>query len=624
MKTGWLLLLTWGIPLFCIGQVDTVVLSLVEITAPPLRDYSAGSTTLQWDTEGQSSASTSVADLLHSEGNIFIKRYGGQNLATSSIRGGSAGHTHVLWNGLPLQNPMLGLLDLSLLPVEGVESVRLQKGGQSALWGSGAIGGVVGLDHKVDFKRRFSASLQTLVGSFGALRQSVHFGGGTHRWQSTTKVLHHQSVNDFPYTVGPTVPKRRLSNAKASQQNVLQDLYFQPNTKNRLAFHFWQQYSKRHIPPTTTQTKSEARQTDRATRLMTHWKHTGRRWTFHVKAGLFHEHLNYIDEAISLEAPSQFTTAMADASIAWYWQQKHRFFFGVTQTYTRARSNGYGQPPTETKTAVLGGYLYQSSNWLAQALLRQEWADGVALPLVPILGLEYRLWPGLLTKASVSRNYRLPTLNDRYWAPGGNILLEPESGWSEEATLEAKYQRKVLELKGSLTGFNRTIRNWILWSRAAGQTFWSANNIARVWSRGVEIRLSADLHKNDITINLQTGYDYIRSTNQVALDHPRIEKGTQLIYTPRHQTFAKFSASWRQYSLSYSHQYTGDSEGINESLPAYDTGQLQLLYDMRWPKYKVAVFFNVNNLWDVDYYVVERRPMPGIHLMGGVRVGFFE
>ncbi|MEL6718809.1 MAG: Plug domain-containing protein, partial [Bacteroidota bacterium] len=131
-----------------LGQERTLELDSVVVAASKLRSENIGGQSQKWSTQELNlSAVSNVADLLQQESNTFIKSYGLGSLATSSIRGGSAGHTLVLWNGLPLQSPMLGLLDLSLLPLNAVEEVSLQKGGNTALWGSGAIGGTVGLNN---------------------------------------------------------------------------------------------------------------------------------------------------------------------------------------------------------------------------------------------------------------------------------------------------------------------------------------------------------------------------------------------------------------------------------------------------------------------------------------------
>ena len=108
---------------------------------------------------------------------------------------------------------------------------------------------------------------------------------------------------------------------------------------------------------------------------------------------------------------------------------------------------------------------------------------------MPSLGIEGRLAAPLLLKAKISRNYRLPTLNDRFWEPGGNENLLAEQGWSEELGLHTYGGENKHTWSYSITGFNRLIDNWILWSIAEGTSFWAANNITRVWSRGVEQRI---------------------------------------------------------------------------------------------------------------------------------------
>ena len=140
-----------------------------------------------------------LGELLNTESGTFIKTYGSGSLATSSIRGGSAGHTLVLWNGFSLQSPVLGLLDLSLLPLSSAEEISLQKGGNSALWGSGAIGGVIALNNKSDFNNKIFTNIKSTFGSFGNFNQEVKFGFGNSRVQSVTKLIHQQGENDFKY-----------------------------------------------------------------------------------------------------------------------------------------------------------------------------------------------------------------------------------------------------------------------------------------------------------------------------------------------------------------------------------------------------------------------------------------
>ncbi len=619
-------LLWWNLPVSS-GQslADTVLfIPEVEVVAAKIRQQTTGSTTQSWTSEQlEKLPANNLAELLDSETGTYIKSYGQGSLATSSVRGGSAGHTLVLWNGLPVQSPMLGLLDLALLPVQAVESIDFTRGGNAALWGSGAIGGVLNLDNQADFSQKFNIKTSTQFGSFGQVQQQFKVGLGNKKIQSTTRLSHQQADNDFYYFLADGLPERQQTNARLSQQYLLQDIYWKIDDRHQLAVHFWRQQTDRQIPPTNVQTRSKARQDDLATRLILDFRRTISTGLWQLKTAFFEEHLNYFDDQNLLESRSLFRTYLGEITGQWSWRKRHRFLVGNTHTLTRAWSAGYRENvPEEYKTAFFVSWKYHWKKLNTQVSLRQEIVDGNMVPLVPAFGFDYSILPQFILKGKVSRNYRLPTLNDRFWKPGGNPDLMPESGWSQELTLTQKIKKKNLEAEVSLTAYNRNIDNWILWSIKEGESFWSANNITKVWSRGLEPRLSVAYFFKNIKLQLRGGYDHIRSTNEVVVQNPKMEAGEQLIYTPMHQAFGVFSFEWKTLHVAYRHNYTGATDGINDPLEAFTTGNVRLQYSGAIEKFKATLFFNINNIWDADYLVVERRPMPGIHFQTGIHLFF--
>ena len=58
----------------------------------------------------------SMADVLSYNSSVFVKSYGRATLSTVSFRGTSPSHTQVTWNGMRLNNPMLGMTDFSMIP----------------------------------------------------------------------------------------------------------------------------------------------------------------------------------------------------------------------------------------------------------------------------------------------------------------------------------------------------------------------------------------------------------------------------------------------------------------------------------------------------------------------------
>ena len=118
------------------------------------------------------------------------------------------------------------------------------------------------------------------------------------------------------------------------------------------------------------------------------------------------------------------------------------------------------------------------------------------------------------------------------------------------------------------------------------------------------------------------GYDYIRSTNQIALENPRIAAGEQLIYVPIHQGFVKTKVVYRDLQVVYRHTFTGASQGISDALPSYHIGYLRIQYQQAIKDWNALIFLQTNNIWNANYRVIERRAMPGRYFQLGINLKF--
>jgi iron complex outermembrane receptor protein len=609
---GFLFSLFIGFTISISAQVDTTLqIEAVEISTTKIRKTVIGSQTQTYSTQQlQTFSARNIAELLQQESGVFIKTYGSGSLATSSMRGGNAGHTLVLWNDLPIQSPMLGLLDLSLLPTNLMDEISVQQGGGTAMWGSGAVGGVIALNNQVNFKNKIDGNTQTTFGSFGLFQQNLNVKIGNKKFQSHTKLSHQQADNDFTYFLAPDF-SRVNENAQFQQQNFLQDFYFKFNKTQTFAAHFWLQQSKRQIPPTTVQVRSQAYQNDAATRLILDWKSVQNRYLLNSKVGFFKEKLDYFDDQIGLESPSGFTTLLGEFDAEFHINNNQKISLGTTHQLMTAEANNYLENPKEYRAALFANYLFKIKSWQGKITIRQEMVDGVFVPITPMFGIEKTIGKYFLAKAKVSRNYRLPTLNDRFWSPGGNIDLLAENGWSQEATLAFKTEQKQWKLDISSTGFNRNMNNWIMWIPLDNQAFWSANNITKVWSRGIENQLNFQQQIKGFRCQFSIGYNWIRSTNEIAIERPKIAANQQLFYTPEHQTFGNLKLNYQQFIARYSHQFTGGTMGLGENLSAYHIGNIQIGYQLKTDIFKGNILLNIQNIWNTEYFIVERRPMVG-------------
>ena len=132
------------------GQAPKRLVQLQEVSVTgkrPLTDVGTTKTDLDTLTLRETVVN-SMADVLSQNTPIFIKSYGRGSLATASFRGTSPSHTQVLWNGLKLNSPTLGMVDFSMIPSFFIDRGSLYHGASSVGVSGGGLGGAVALDTK--------------------------------------------------------------------------------------------------------------------------------------------------------------------------------------------------------------------------------------------------------------------------------------------------------------------------------------------------------------------------------------------------------------------------------------------------------------------------------------------
>ena len=147
---------------------EAIVVSASQVETTSTRASSSVSVVTAHDIDMQQARS--LADVLGSVPGISAAPSGTTGALTALFpRGGESDYTLVLIDGVP-QNAFGGAFDAAHLTLTNVEQVEIVRGPQSALYGSGAIGGLV--------------HLVTRAG--GAPRASVSMEGGEYGTAATT------------------------------------------------------------------------------------------------------------------------------------------------------------------------------------------------------------------------------------------------------------------------------------------------------------------------------------------------------------------------------------------------------------------------------------------------------
>lgn len=177
-----LVLLT--IPFCVFSQDSTVVSSLEEVVYTankyPKKQSETGKViTVVGRDQLERSGGKTLAEILNNvSGTTIVGSNGnlGTNM-TANIRGGTAGNVLILINGIPVNDPSVNdnYFDLNFISADQVERVEVLKGGQSTLYGSDAVTGVINIITRKAGPAGKHFDISAAAGSYGTYKANVGF-----------------------------------------------------------------------------------------------------------------------------------------------------------------------------------------------------------------------------------------------------------------------------------------------------------------------------------------------------------------------------------------------------------------------------------------------------------------
>ena len=124
--------------------LDEIVVTATRLPTPSL-DTPAFVTVITGK-QIRDSAATTLGELLSSRANVHVSSDGPSGtLTTVSVRGSTSTQVLVMVNGVPLASSRDGIVDLSQIPLSMVKRIEVVRGGESSVYGSNAIGGVINI-----------------------------------------------------------------------------------------------------------------------------------------------------------------------------------------------------------------------------------------------------------------------------------------------------------------------------------------------------------------------------------------------------------------------------------------------------------------------------------------------
>ncbi len=594
------------------------VLPQINISALRLNQANETSIVQVLDTSFTKFSTPSVADQLTREGGLFIKSYGPGSLSTLSLRGSNASQTAVLWNGINICSPMLGLFDLTLIPTFLIDQATIQYGGSGASLGSGAIGGALHLDSKTKKEKGLEIDVLASGGSFGFYEGGLGVSNYNGKVYTNTRLFSQGALNNFKFKnykeeiiVQP--------NAKFNQIGFAQDLTI-GKENNLVSIHAWYLKNEREIPPHMLTTSSKQKQEDEALRLTGEWKLNLGFWNMNFHTGWNKENLNYRDPSSKIEDLSTSYSFQNEAEVSYQKIKNLTLSAQIYWLHNEAVESFYGSRQKVEQTGLTFSANYHINKFSIHADVKQGLHNGNNLPILPSISTTWNLYKSLLLKSSVTVLYRVPTLNDLFWKPGGNINLKPERGITESLFIGWSKSRNENLVSLEAGVFNTRTKDEIVWIPGSNGIY-QAENINEIWSRGFEGSIKGNYHVNKLAINGFITSHYTLSTITKTALILKEATGNQLSYTPIILMKANIGFRYSAWSLNYFHEVTDErftSLENDQKLKAYQIGEFNLAYESTIHKSIIHIFLSIKNCWDINYQVIAYRAMPGRSFQTGI------
>jgi iron complex outermembrane receptor protein len=659
-----------GLMLLCSGstvaQTLSKVLHIPEVTIygkRPMKEIGVQKTRLD-STVLKESIALSMADVLTFNSSIFVKSYGRATLSTVSFRGTSPSHTQVSWNGIRINNPMLGMTDFSMIPSYFIDDATLLHGTSSVNETGGGLGGSVRLSTQPANAEGFGMQYIQGIGSFKTSDEFLRLTYGDDHWQSSTRLVYSSSPNEFSYRnhdkkeniydedmtiIGQYYPKEKNRSGSFKDMHFLQEVYYNTRKGDRFGLNAWYIQSNRELPMLTTDYGNESdfenRQREETFRGVLSWDHLRENWKVSAKGGYVHTQMKYDykrDAGNGVMTPMTRSRSKVDT---FYGQSEAEYYIGkewlftanasVHQHFVESRDKniirqdgnqaivGYSKGRVELSGAASAKWQPNERIGIS-VVLREEMYGKSWTPLIPAFFIDGIVSErgNIMLKASTSRNFRFPTLNDLYFLPGGNPNLKRESGWTYDIGMSfAVGKEDVYSLTGSVNWFDSHVKDWILWLPTT-KGFFSPRNVKNVHAYGIECKSNFSvLLGKECRLALNGTFSWTPSINEgEPMSAADQSIGKQLPYVPEWSSNISGRLYWKKWSLLYKwcyyskrHTMSSNDISLTGKLPEYYMSNLTLERGISLKYAELSLKGAVNNLFNEEYLSVLSLPMPRIN-----------
>ena len=538
---------------------------------------------------------TFLTSLLAFNSNIYFKENGFGMVSSPAFRGTNASHTAVIWNGININSPLNGQVDFNTIDPFNYSSVDIRSGGGSVQFGTGAIGGSVHLNNTLRFEDHFDHQVMMGYGSFDTKKVNYGQNFGNGKWSHNFGINYTASDNDYKYL------KTDDRNRNGEFQNATLNFNagYVMSDKNVLRLYHQSFIGDRNLSGNLV-SQGRSRYEDNHYRTQLEWVGLGKKSTSKLKLAHLYEGFKYFENKDSDSfSEGNVTTLLARYSYDMELSDAFRVNSYLEYDHFRGGGSSFGNPQRNDVSLTVLLKHKISEDLVYNFGLRKDFSSDFSSPLVFSLDGNYGVGEHYSLQLSASRNFRMPTFNDLYWKPGGNLDLVPESSYQIDFGQRFEFEDMTFNLNGYYIATDDMIR-WL--PNSTG--IWSPSNVdeVRIYGLEGEFALIYPIQKKQ-NLEVKANYAYTVSEDKANRE--------QLIYVPFHRANASIAYNLSDISLFYQHLYNGPVSIIGGELESYQVANVGITYIPELQgKFRYRVGITLNNVFNSYYENVDLRPMP--------------
>lgn len=600
--------------------VDTIQINTVDILAPRLKHFSEVEKHQEIDSLTLVRyGSQDLATLLQKVSLVNMSSNGSLGaLSTVGIRGASATHTSVNWNGIPVNSLTTGSADLSLISAGAFDNVEVVFGAPGSLYGSGTYGGAINLSNIPSWKKRSRLNFISEYGSFSNSKQSL-VGAYSNKWISYSgQVFYRYGKNDFKYDdiYDHGFPREKLNHNENKDYGLIQDVHFNLNG-HFIDLGVWYQVKNKNIAGLMGIGKpfSLQKQKDSSLKAFVGWKHLFNKFRVEAKFAYLSDNLKYTDKesvggAYKIYSKILTERLINEINVRWYASQQLSFDANLKYNYLEADVTAYGDSITEkdTKLGFVANYAPNFGKFVLS--WTKDKSSEVDPPSMFALSSLVHISPNLLDfRFKVGSHYRRPTFNERYWIPGGNLNLKSEEGWNYEMGLIMLKRKVANGLMGiDLNYYRADNTNTISWQPDG--SYWSPRNTGKVLSQGFELEANYNkeiLQVYQLILTTKYAYNDTYYNNKTASNYKK-----ELAYRPHHIVKMGSDLIHEKWTVGLLASHRSDTKtNDGDKLDGNVLVDINGTYKLKLAGTDVSFNGRVENIFNKSYELVKFYPMPG-------------